>query len=124
VQNLAILNPARHLPHQQIVPDGIEVDGQIQIDHLRLAPEDGLRHPRQPIVRCPLRSIPVRPIVKPASKIGAMMSLSTPWTARSRADCLPVVIRNLYPPVPQRPVGACGLSGDDRRDKAFKRPLL
>jgi hypothetical protein len=37
VQDLRILNPMRHLLNQQIVPDRVEVGGQIQIDHLRLA---------------------------------------------------------------------------------------
>jgi hypothetical protein len=63
-QDLGILNAARHLPDQQVMPDGIEVGGQIKIDHLRLPPEDRLRHPRQRVVRFPLRSIAVRPIVK------------------------------------------------------------
>jgi len=64
VQDLRILNPVRHLLNQPIVPDRVEVGGQIKIDHLRLALEDGRRHPRHRVMRVPLRSVAVRAVVK------------------------------------------------------------
>ena len=61
--DLRILN-VRHRLNQPIVPDRVEGGGQIQIDPLRLALEDGRRHPRHRVMRVPLRSVAVRAVVK------------------------------------------------------------
>src|SRR6266851_5574543 len=64
VQDLSILNAARYLREKLIMPHAVKVGGHIQIDRLRLALEDRLRHPRHRVMRFPLRTIAVRAVVK------------------------------------------------------------
>jgi hypothetical protein len=65
----------------------VQVGGQIKIDHLRLAREDGRRHPRHRVMRVPLRSVAVRVLVTvpslPPRRTGGAAS------ARLRRSLLP-----------------------------------
>ena len=113
LQDLGILNPTRYLAEQQIVPHGVEVGGEIKIDHPRLARHNGLSHPGHRLVRRPLGPIAVRPVAEVRFEDRLHDEFERPLyhpvpnrRDPQHADLAPA-LRNLDAPVPQRPVGAC-----------------
>src|SRR5437867_1879497 len=64
VQDVPVVDPVRHLRQQPVMPDAVEEARQVHVDHPRLVPHNRRRHPVDRLLRCPLRSIPIRPIVE------------------------------------------------------------
>jgi hypothetical protein len=63
VQDISVVHPARDLDEQPIVPHAVEVRREINVNHARLVAHDGLGHAVDRLLGCPLRSVPVRPVV-------------------------------------------------------------
>jgi site-specific DNA recombinase len=64
VQDLAVLNPSRHLLQQPVMPDTVEEGHQVDVDHPRLVLDDRFGHPDHRRLRGPLGSITVRPVME------------------------------------------------------------
>ena len=113
VQDVSVRHPPRHLGEQHIMPHAVEVRGEIQVDHLRLVPHDRLGHPVDRLLGCPLRSIPIRPVLKVSFKDRLHNVVERPLNHAisnrrnsEDPDRLPVALRDLDPPIPQWPIGA------------------
>ena len=57
--DVRVLNSERNLGEQQVMPHGVKVGTQIQIDHVCLVLDDRLRNAVHRFIRCPLWSIPI-----------------------------------------------------------------
>jgi hypothetical protein len=95
------------------MPHAVEVGRQIDVNHLRLAPENGLRHPCHGVVRVPPRSVAVRAVVKVRLEDRLHDKFERPLhhpvpnpRDPEHADFRPLVLRNLDSSVPLRPIGA------------------
>src|SRR3984893_9707627 len=81
----------------------VEVGPQVNVDDSRLDLHNCLGHSGYHLMRCPFRSVssfvryPYGPGWKSASKIVSRMSLTAPWTTRSRIEGIERT-RTLVPP--------------------------
>ena len=64
----------------------VKVGPQIKIEDACFLLKDRFGDSLYCLMRCPLWSYPYDPGWKSASKIGSRMSLSAPWTTRSRIE--------------------------------------
>src|SRR5712692_7834930 len=113
VQDVSVVHPTLYLGEQQVVPHAVEVRSEINVNYSRLVPHDGFGHPVDRLLGCPLRSIPIRPVVKVGFKDRLQDQLERPLdhpvpNRRNPQDAdLPAALGDLDAPVPPWPVGAC-----------------
>ena len=95
------------------MPHAVEVGRQINVNHPRLVSDDGFSHPVDRLLRCPLRSIPIRPVVKVGFEDRLQDVCERPLhhavpNRRNAEDAnSSVALGYLDAPVPQWPIGAC-----------------
>ena len=130
VQDVSVVHPARHLGEQQVVPHAVEVRREINVYHSRLVSHDGLGHSVDRLLRCPLRSIPVRPLAKVGFEdrlhdlFERPLHHAVPNRRNSKHADLPRALGDLDAPVPQWPIGARDQFAPELGQKPFHAGLL